>query len=128
MNDDKTKVMLITPKHMAKNIKCPNLVVGDQEVIPTSCVSNLGVTMDSQASMEQHVNKVCRAAYMHLHTISKIRAHLDRSSLEKIVHAFVTSKLDYGIALLCGYPNVLLQRLQRIQNTAACIITGHNKH
>ncbi len=128
MNDDKTEVMLITPKHIAKNITCPNLVVGDHEISPSSCVSNLGMTIDSQASMIQHVNKVCKAAYMHLYNISRIKAYLDKSSLERIVHAFITSKLDYGNALLCGYPTTLLQRLQRVQNAAARTITGHNKY
>ena len=128
MNDDNTEVMLITPKHLAENITCPNLVVDDHEVPPSSCVSNLGMTIDSQASMIQHVNKVCKAAYMHLYNISRIKAYLDKSSLERIVHAFITSKLDYGNALLCGYPTTLLQRLQRVQNAAARTITGHNKY
>jgi len=127
MNDDKTEVMLITPKHLANKIKCPNLIIGNHEVEPTSCVCNLGVMMDSRASMEQHVNRVTKAAYMHLYNINRIKAFLDKPSLERIIHAFVTSKLDYGNALLYGYPVSLIHKLQRVQNSAARILSGQNK-
>ena len=65
---------------------------------------------------------------MHLYNISLIKAFLDRPSRERIIHAFVTSKLDYGNALLYGYPASLLQRLQRVQNSAARILSGQSKY
>ena len=126
MNDDKTEVMLITPKHIS--LQCPNLSIGQHSVTPSSCVRNLGVHMDSHSTMEHHVNTVCRAAYMHLHNISRIKAYLDKPSLERLIHAFVTSKLDYGNATLLGYPSTLLQRLQRVLNSAARLLSGCRKY
>ena len=40
-----------------------------------------------------------------------------------MVHAFISTKLDFKNALLLGVPNNLLEKLQRIQNIAACIVT-----
>jgi len=40
----------------------------------------------------------------------------------------VTSRLDYGNALLYGLPASAIQRLQRIQNTAARVVTRRKKH
>jgi hypothetical protein len=40
------------------------------------------------------------------------------------VRAFVISQLDYGIFLLVGLPNLELERLQRVQNSAARLISG----
>jgi hypothetical protein len=37
--------------------------------------------MDSNSTMEKHVNAVCRAAYMHLYNINKVKAYFDRPSL-----------------------------------------------
>jgi hypothetical protein len=128
MNDGKTEVMLITPKHMAGKIECPTLVIGDCEVQPTTHVGNLGVTMDSHATMEKHINKVCKSSYLHLYNINRIKPYLDKSSLESVIHAFVTSKLDYGNALLCGYPSTLIMKLQRVQNTAARLLSSHSKY
>ena len=81
------------------------------------------ITMDTHASMEAHVNNVSRTAYYHLYNIGRIRCYLSQSAAEQLVHAFITSKLDYCNALLCGLPSLLTKKLQRIQNAAARIIT-----
>ena len=58
-----------------------------------------------------------------LYNIGRIRCYLSKSAAEQLVHAFITSKLDYCNALLCCVPSLLTQKLQRIQNAAARIIT-----
>ena len=52
-----------------------------------------------------------------------IRKYLDENSTEMLVHAFVSSKLDYCNALLIGLPKYQIDRLQSVLNTAARIIT-----
>ena len=42
---------------------------------------------------------------------------------EKLVHTFVTSRLDYCNALMSGCANVSLKPLQLVQNAAARILT-----
>ena len=54
-----------------------------------------------------------------LNYISKIRSYLDCDSTEAIIHAFVTTNLDYCNAILYGLPKVLLSPLQIVQNRAA---------
>ena len=55
--------------------------------------------------------------------ISKIRIYLDRESTEAIIHAFVTTNLDYCNVILYGLPKVLLNCLQLVQNRGARIVT-----
>jgi len=49
------------------------MTVAGATVPPSAAVKTLGVTLDEHLSMEQHVNNICKAAYYHLHLISKIR-------------------------------------------------------
>lgn len=64
----------------------------------------------------------------HLRNIIDIRASLTQDAAEKLVHALVTSRIDCGNALLAGLPAVQLEKIQRVQNTAARVICGARKH
>jgi hypothetical protein len=129
MNEDKTEFLVISSKQLANKIPSPpSLSVGSHTITPSATAKGLGVTMDSQASMEAHISSVCKRAYIHLKNISQLRRYLDTESLECIVHAFITTMLDYCNSLLCGVPSVQLNRLQSIQNTAARIISGTAKY
>ena len=66
---------------------------------------------------------ICRSSFYHLRNLFRIRnKHLTKESEAVVVHAIVTSKLDYCNALLNGLPKYQLQRLQYVQNTAARVV------
>ena len=52
----------------------------------------------------------------------RIRKHLSRNSTETLIHAFVSSRLDYCNSLLYGLPQAQLDKIQRVQNAAARLI------
>ena len=68
--------------------------------------------------MEQHVKKICSKANYHLRDISKIGKYLTQDSAQILIHAFISSKLDYCNSLPYGITKYLVCRLQRVQNTA----------
>ncbi|TWW59874.1 hypothetical protein D4764_06G0014040 [Takifugu flavidus] len=78
-------------------------------------------------SVRVRVKTVSQNAFFHLRNITKIRKLLTRHDAEKLVHAFVTSRLDYCNSLLSGCPNNSLRSLQVIQNAAATVLTGIDK-
>jgi hypothetical protein len=127
MNDDKTEYLIISSKHMEHKIAPAPLVIGNSEINPSQSARYLGVTIDRFVTMESHISNVCRSSYMQLKNIAKLRPFIDRSSMECIIHGFVTTRLDYCNSLLCGLPSTMLHRLQLIQNTAARILTGTPK-
>lgn len=73
--------------------------------------------------MSGHVNNLCRTASLAIRNIGRIRKYLDQPSTERLVHAFVTSKLDYCNSVLYGLPAKQLSKLQRLQNSAARLVT-----
>ena len=75
-------------------------------------------------SMAAHVSRTCRTAYAQLRCISRIRSSLTVSARKTLVHALVTSKLDFGNAALCGINGSLLHRLEMVQRAAARVVLG----
>ena len=66
---------------------------------------------------------IFRVAYFYIHCIGKIRHILGRKTTEIMVNAYVTSRLDHGNGLLYGVSDHLLTQLQRVQNSAARLVT-----
>ncbi len=83
-------------------------------------VRNLGVILETDLSFSIHVKAVTKSAYDHLKNIARIRCFVSSQDLEKLVHAFITSRVDYCNGLL---PTKSVRQLQLIQNTAATILT-----
>ena len=63
-----------------------------------------------------------------LWNITKIRNYLSQDEVDILVHAFITSRLDYYDALLYGLPQSLLDRLYYVQNCAARLMSKNKKY
>ena len=90
-------------------------------------VRNLGVIFDSTFKFEQQVSGVVKRSFYHLRTLAKLKTYLPRSDLERAIHAFITSQLDYCNALYTGMDQLQLGRLQLVQNSAARLLTCSKK-
>ena len=122
ISDDKTEFLLVgTRQHLDKLDSC-SITVGNNRISPSPCVKNLGSWFDSNWSMTDHINKACNAAFYHLHNLRRIKKYLSRDSLITLVHAFITSRLDYCNGLLFGLSKAQIAKLQRLQNAAARLI------
>ena len=66
---------------------------------------------------------VTKTAFYQLKNISKVRPFLSLSNTERLMHAFITSRLDYCNALLSGLPKSTINQLQLMQNSAARVLT-----
>lgn len=90
---------------------------------PITTVRNLGVIVDQDLSCNSHIKQIPRTAFFHLCNIAKIRHIIMPKDAEKIVHAFITSRLDYCNSQHSGCPQKSLKTLQLIENAAAWLLT-----
>ncbi len=127
LNSDKTEILLIGPKNSTQNLLDYNLQL-DGCNVTSSTVKNLGVVLDSNLSFENHISNVTKTAFFHLRNIAKLRNMLSVSDAEKLVHAFMTSRLDYCNALLGDCPASSINKLQIVQNAAARVLTRSRKY
>ena len=124
MNDSKTEMIYIGNNNLLSQLNKQDISVGGQTITSTLQAKSLGVILDETMSLSQHVDNQCRSAFIHLRCLSRIKSYLTPDCLETLVHAFITSKLDYCNALYLGVPNCIIEKLQSVQNAAARLITG----
>ena len=62
-----------------------------------------------------------------LRQLRRVRRSLDVESVKTLVHAFVTTRLDYCNSVLAGAPRSATDRLQRVLNAAARLVSGTRK-
>ena len=123
LNDDKTEVLLCGPKARRDQIDCNSLQVGEASISFADSVRDLGLIIDSELSMVDHITSVVRNCYFQIRLLGKLRPLLTREAAASIAIATITSRLDYCNSVLWGLPATQLDRLQRVQNAAARIVT-----
>ena len=87
----------------------------------------LGVTISSDLSTDKHVSHSSSACFYWLRQIRRIRRSLDTESAKTLVHAFVSSRVDGCNAMLAGSSKASTDRLQRVLNAAARVVSGTHK-
>ena len=129
MNCSKTEFIVIASKHHARTLDLQQPInIGGDTIFPSaSPIRNLGVLLDPFISMEKYVTQVCKTCYFYIHNFNRIKGFLDFETLERLVHCFISSRLDYCNSLFLGLPASQTNQLQRVQNAAARVLTGTSR-
>ena len=96
-------------------------------IAPVHTVRDLGVMLDSNMTMSQHVLRVCQNCYFQIRLIRRLGKALSVESKLLLVHALVHSRLDYYNSVLVRLPWSLVQQLQSVLNSAARLIFGFKR-
>ena len=130
LNCDKTEFIWIASRNKLETLhnSLPLVNIGSEVISPVTGARNLGVFFDSNLNFKRHITNVCRSSYYSLRQIRVIRRSLQRDVTKTLLHAFVSSRLDYCNSLFYGLPKCDIHRLQSVQNSAARIYGGLRKY
>jgi hypothetical protein len=124
LNPGKTEFLLIGHEQQRKKYQhmfpTPLLRV---DTTPAKSARNLGVVFDQNFSFRQHIAQVCASCFYHIRDLRRIRRHLTSDNAKSLAIALVASRLDYCNSLLYGTAEKHIQRLQRVQNCLARVVT-----
>ena len=101
---------------------CDRLSSVSPTLVSDTHVRNLGVILDSELLMGDHVSQLCRSCFFHLRRLRAIRHSLTKKSILMLVHSFIWNRIDYYNSVLYGASRFQLDRLQSILYAAARII------
>ena len=120
LNSDKTELLISVNKHKQQPSQAKNDVnIGGELITPSASIRNLGAYFNIPMDHADFISNKCKVAWYTLHNIKRVRSLLTREACETIINLYVTSKLDYCNCLLYGVPAKMLERLQKVQNSAA---------
>ena len=115
---------MLRPSSLNNEVKINGILYDGQCIRFSSEVKNVGVWIDQNLTMDVHINKIVSHCYKILRDINRIKKYLNRTLLERLVHAVITSRLDYCNSLFMNLCKESLFKLQKVQNSAARVILG----
>lgn len=123
-NESKTKIILFGPSNFST---IPKVNFGGLSSCVKPWVRNLGVVFDETLKFERQINLVVKSCFFQLRLLSKEKTFLSFKNFEKVIHVFISSRLDYCYSLYVGISHAAMSRLQLVQNAAARLLTGAKK-
>ena len=111
--------MWLGSAQQVSKVRLDEIPVLSSRVSVVKVAKNLGVFVDSQLSMSAQVAAVCRGGYYQLRQLRPLKRCMTDEAIKTLTHAFVSRRLDYCNGLYYGISEVLLSRLQSVQNAAA---------
>ena len=128
LNTNKTELLYVRSKFKKQKPVFPVLRFAGEDIKGKEEVRNLGAYMNECLDTDAQINRMCKSLTYQLRIISKVRKYLNIKNTRSVIQALFTSRLDYGNSLLTGAPAYQLARLQKLQNSAARIVSRTNRY
>ena len=74
-------------------------------------------------SIDKHISSVVQICFLQLGEFRHIRSFISKTAAITFANAFIHFRIDYFNSLLYGLSKYSLHRLQKVQNSVACIVT-----
>ena len=129
LNPEKTEFIVFGSKSQRQKLSSyfPVSIFGSL-IHPVDSVRNLGVWFDAEFSFSEHVKRTCKACFLQMRDLRRIRQYLTAEVAVLVANALVSSRLDYCNPLFRSLSCLNLHKLQSIQNTLARIVTNHRRY
>ena len=113
INDSKTEFIIFRSPQCKASISGVSVSVGNSSILPSPKVRDLGVIFDECLTLDAHISNICRRAHFHLRNIGRIRILLSFEASSQLIHALITTTLDYCNGILFNLPKNKIERLQK---------------
>lgn len=127
LNAEKTDIITFGSKHWLSKVPINTISLNGIPITISTSVRNLGFILDAELNFSKHSSHLTSSCFFQLRQLWQIRACLTQASCEILVHAFISSQLDYCNAVFAGCNKSVLKSIQLIQNAAARLVCRKRK-
>jgi len=123
LNPSKSEVMLLgTRQQLQKLNPVDSFSIAGSLIKPVNKIKSLGVTLDSNLSLDPHVIATCKAVHYHIRALRHIRRTISTDLAKTVACAIISSRLDYCNSLFYLTSKKNISKLQHAQNAAARVV------
>ena len=101
----------------------PELSIGNVPLEKVTSVKSLGIFIDENLRWQTHIDKLSKKIASRIGAVKRIRDFVPTPTLHCIYNALIQSQFDYCNIVWCNCGKTLFDRLQKLQNRAACVLT-----
>ena len=132
INTSKSNVMLLTTRQMLSNMRdtALNVFIGNHKLVThklpqCNSIKYLGVDIDNVLSWNLQTDSISKKLVFIISRLSRLKPVLPSQMLMYIYTSIIQPKIDYAISIW-GYTTAHnINKVQRLQNRAARILTGN---
>ena len=87
-----------------------------------------GCIFDKTLRIAKQVSATSKSCFYQIRNIVRIRTYITDDACKTLVNSLISSRLNYGNVMLYGLSANITNKVQRVQNTAARLISRTKKH
>ena len=124
LNVAKTELMIIGSRQRL-NTQCEeiNISIDDRTIKRVDHIKSLGLTIDAQLSWSKHVDEISKKVSSAIGALKRVRPFIPTDVAVQIYNALILPHFDYCSPVWDGMSGCLSDKLQKLQNRAARVIT-----
>ena len=124
LNVAKTELMIIgTRQRLSVQNEDVVMRIDDQIIKQVEHTKSLGVTIDAQLTWCKHVEEICKKASSAIGALKRVRPFIPKETVIQIYNALILPYFDYCSPIWDCLSGYLSDKLQKLQNRAARVIT-----
>ena len=127
-NTGKTKFMLISSNQLSARHKLKDeqlqICCNNTEIERLTEWKLLGLTIDENLTLNNHISKMLKDSYSHLSILKKLKRYTSQSVRKQLVESLTFSRLDYCNNLFIDLPQYQVPRMIKLQKSCASFVKG----
>ena len=122
LNPSKTELIWLGTSRRLQHCAGLTMIDCEADVRPVECVRDIGVLIDSNMTLLNHVNNVAGICFYQLRQLRIIRRSLTTEAAHSLVRALIHTRVDYCYELLAAGLKYLHEKLQCALRAAARLV------
>ena len=128
LNPDNTEFIMFGYRNQLVKCTTSYVTISDSTIPKSPSVKYLGVTLDENLNLKEHILSKCRKAMANFVRICNIWEYLTKDACTTLVLALCISHLDYANVLYYGLPDKTISHQQIIQTMCAKLTLKKSKY